>query len=604
MSTQNNNSVWNLSSLLEGDKDPSILTKREEVKKLNATFVQKWKDRNDYLEDSLVLREALDDYEKVFRHHGTGTTEGYYFWLRSQQDENNPDIKGKRKKAEEFDKEIFNETHFFTLRIAEVSKEIQKKFLEAHELHAYHHFLERLFATDRHLLSEPEEKIFTLVYDSLYTNWTRMTSGFLTQEEGEVVLKDGAKKVLSFSELLNTTMSRSTSERDQAEKIFTGILKKHVATAEVELNAVLGAKQNEDTLRNFPRPDSSRHLNDDIETKVVDVLLDVISKRNSIATEFYKLKAQLHGVPVLKYHERNVPYGSIDKKYTFEETTTLIRKTFKKLDESFLTIADAYINEGRVDVYPRKGKRSGAFAVHSLLSNPTYLFLNHTDTLNDVLTFAHELGHGINYELMRKKVHALDFDLPLSTAEVASTFMEDFVLEELLVDANDEERLVLMMNKLSDDVKTIFRQVACYRFEQNIHEEYRKSGYLTKEYIGEMFQKHMRAYMGESVEQSKGSENYWVHWSHIRTFFYVYSYANGLLISKFLQQSVKRDPAYIEKVKEFLSAGTSMSPQNIFLALGVDMSDSAFWNSGLDEVEALLEETKMLAKKLGKIEMM
>ena len=119
--------------------------------------------------------------------------------------------------------------------------------------------------------------------------------------------------------------------------------------------------------------------------------------------------------------------------------------------------------------------------------------------------------------------------------------------------------------------------------------------------IGRLFQKHMSAYMGKYVEQSPGSENWWVYWSHIRSFFYVYSYASGLLISKSLQNSVKKDPRFINKVKDFLSAGLSDSPKNIFQKLGVDISDKNFWNKGLDEVESLLEETISLAKKLGKI---
>ncbi|MBI3592133.1 MAG: oligoendopeptidase, partial [Nitrospirae bacterium] len=232
---------------------------------------------------------------------------------------------------------------------------------------------------------------------------------------------------------------------------------------------------------------------------------------------------------------------------------------------------------------------------------PTYILLNHTDMLNDVLTLAHELGHGINNELIRKKQNALNFGTPTSTAEVASTFTEDFVLQEILKKADDRLRLAIMVKKLNDDVSTIFRQAACYQFEQELHHEFRKKGYLSKEEIGKLFQKHMSAYMGDYVEQSAGSENWWVYWNHIRYFFYVYSYAGGLLISKALQNSVKEDPKFIGKVKEFLSAGLSDSPKNIFKKLGVDITDKGFWDKGLDEVESLLMETTQLAKRLGKI---
>jgi oligoendopeptidase F len=158
-----------------------------------------------------------------------------------------------------------------------------------------------------------------------------------------------------------------------------------------------------------------------------------------------------------------------------------------------------------------------------------------------------------------------------------------------------------MMMRLNDEVSTIFRQVACYRFEQELHDHFGQKGYLSKEEIGKLFQKHMASYMGDSVEQSPGSENWWVYWGHIRSFFYVYSYASGLLISKSLQNSVKKEPRFIEKVKEFLSAGLSDSPKNIFLRLGINITDKGFWNKGIEEVETLLSETIHLAVKLGKI---
>jgi oligoendopeptidase F len=227
--------------------------------------------------------------------------------------------------------------------------------------------------------------------------------------------------------------------------------------------------------------------------------------------------------------------------------------------------------------------------------------LNHTNQLKDVLTIAHELGHAINSELMKEKQNSLNFDTTPATAEVASTFMEDFVLQELLKEADDQTRLVLLMQKLNDDISTIVRQIACYKFEQELHAQFREKGYLSKEEIGKLFQKHMEAYMGDYVEQSEGSENWWIHWSHIRTYFYNYSYASGLLISKALQTRVKSDPKFIESVKLFLSAGTSKSPKDIFLETGIDITKKEFWEEGLKEVENLLNEVETLAKKLGKI---
>ncbi|HYA32068.1 MAG TPA: M3 family oligoendopeptidase [Thermodesulfovibrionales bacterium] len=575
--------------------------KRKLVEKTSAAFIAKWKTRRDYLKDTGMLRKALDEFEVWNRHYGTDGDEGYYFMLRTQQDQNDPALRAKYNKIEEFSRRIYNDIQFFHLQISKIPQRHQQKFLDAAPLRKYRHFLERIFAESRYLLSEPEERIMTLKAQTSHSNWVRMTSAFLAKEEREALAEDGRKGLKNFSEIQSLMSSRTKKVRDSAAKAFNDIMSAHVDVAEAELNSILANKKTDDELRNMERPDLGRHLSDDIESKVVDSLITTVSGRFSIPRRYYELKAQLLKMRKLKYHERNVEYGSIAKHYSFDKAVRLVMKVFRNLDPSFADIFAALLDNGFVDAFPRKGKAGGAFCAHHLISQPTYVLLNHTGKLNDVLTLAHELGHGINNELMKEKQDALNFGSPLSTAEVASTFMEDFVLQELLREADDETRLAVMVNKLNDDISTIFRQVACYRFEQELHQEFRQKGYLSKEEIGVVFRKHMADYMGEFVEQSLGSENWWIYWGHIRYFFYVYSYASGLLISKSLQSSVKKDPRFIGGVKDFLSAGQSDSPRNIFMRLGIDITGDAFWNRGLDEVESLLEETTALARKLGKI---
>jgi len=593
--------AWKLAPLFSGDDDPRIEENRKAVEQKSYAFINKWKKRRDYLEDPAALRRALDEYEAWNRYYGSDGNEGYYFMLRSQQDMNSPVLKAKLNKAENFSRRIQNDIQFFHLRISKIPKSRQKRFLEYRGLKAYAHFLERLFAESRYLLSEPEERVLNLKTPTSYSHWVRMTAGFLAKEEREVLAEEGRKEVRNFSEILSLMNSRDRRTRDSAGKAFNDIMRSHVEVAEAEMNAILANKKTDDELRGMERPDLGRHISDDMESEIVDTLLKTVSDRFSISSRYYALKARLMGVKKLKYHERNVEYGETSGHYSFGKTAVLIGKVMRNLDSDFAAILSGFLDNGQIDVSPRKGKASGAFCAHHLLSQPTYILLNHTGTLNDVLTFAHELGHGINNELMRKKQNALNFDAPLSTAEVASTFMEDFVLRELLGKADEDARLALMMNKLNDDVSTIFRQVACYRFEQDLHKTFREKGHLAKEDIGSLFRRHMEDYMGPSVEQSPGSENWWVYWGHIRHFFYVYSYASGLLISKSLQKSVKEDPSFIAKVKEFLSAGLSASPRNIFGGLGIDIADRGFWDRGLDEVERLLQETIALARKLGKI---
>lgn len=597
-----NKAAWDLTRLFRDDNDPRIEEVILEVERKSYRFIRKWRPRSDYLSDPSALRIALNEYEKWKRRFGFDGDAGYYFWLRTEQDQNNPDLKARFNKIEEFGRRIENDIQFFYLRLAKIPPARQKRFLAYGGLSCYRHFLKRIWAESKYLLGEQEEKILNLRMSTSYSNWIRMTFGLLAKEERKVILEKGGAGIRPFSEITSLMNSRDKKVRDSAAKAFNDVLLRNIEVAEAEINSVLAHKKTEDELRAFPRPDLSRHLADDIDSGVVDSLVKSVSKRFDIPSRFYRLKARLMGVKKLKYHERNVTYGDINIKYSFESSCKLLRKTLSGLDGEFSRIFEGFIENRQIDVYPKKGKAAGAFCAHHLISQPTYILLNHTGELTDVLTLAHEVGHGINNELIRRSQNALNFGTPTSTAEVASTFMEDFVLQEILKKADDEQKLAIMMKKLDDDVSTIFRQVACYRFEAALHELFRNKGYLSKEEIGRLFISHMAEYMGDCVEQTRGAENWWVYWNHIRYFFYVYSYASGLLISKSLQNSVKKDPAFIAKVKDFLSSGLSDSPKDIFLRLGIDIEDGGFWEGGLDEVERLLDETVSLAKNLGKLQ--
>jgi oligoendopeptidase F len=601
-SNKKSGNAWDLKPLFSTDHDPSIEKELKRVETNSYRFIGKWKARRDYLADARILAQALDEYERWRRDCGSDGDAGYYFWLRTEQEQNNPELKARFNKIEEFSRRIENDMQFFQLRLAKIPVGRRKKFLSSEELAPYRHFLERIFAEAKYLLSEREETILNLKSSTSYSNWIKMTSGFLAKEERRVLLEGGGAAVKTLPEILSLMNSVERKVRETAARAFNAALASYVDVAEAEINSVLAHKKTEDELRKTPRPDFSRHIADDVDSGVVDTLVKSVSARFDIPARFYRLKATLMGVKRLRYYERNVPFGKkTGQIFSYAASRALIRRVMRNLDAEFAAIFEAFADNGRIDVYPRKGKAGGAFCAHHLKSQPTYILLNHTGELTDVLTLAHELGHGVNNELIRKRQNALNFGTPTSTAEVASTFMEDFVLQEIVGKADDESRLAIMMKKLDDDVSTIFRQVACYLFESELHADFRRKGYLSKEEIGMLFSRHMAAYMGDGVEQSRGSENWWVYWSHIRYFFYVYSYAGGLLISKSLQNAVKADPRFIVRVKDFLAAGLSDSPRNIFLKLGIDIADPAFWERGLAEVEQLLLETEALARKLGKI---
>lgn len=587
--------TWDLNLIYSDINDPKIDSDIQNIKDNSYSFINKWKDRTDYLTDINILKEALDDYENWAHFYSSCFTPSYYFWLKLATDQNNSEYKAKYNKINEISVQISNDINFFELNLVKISKENQDIFLKSEILANYSNFLSRIFKSSKYLLSEKEERILNLKNKTSFENWSNLMDQLLSKEEREI---NGVK--YSFSELLSKITDSDKNIRTQAFNAVNNILKKNSHIAEIEFNSVLEDCKIDKQIRGYERYDSARHNSDDLDSSVVDSLIDSVSKRFDIAKKFYELKAKLFGVDKLEYGERCLEYGNINKEYNFEDSIKLVGDTFNSIDPEFFEIFKYFLN-GHIDVFPKNGKMDGAFCTSGLKKDPIYILLNHTNKLNDVLTIAHECGHGINDYLMIKNQNALNFGNSLATAEVASTFFEDFVLETILKNADDELKLAILMMKLNGDISTIFRQAAFYQFETEVHTLTDTKGYLSKEEIGEIFQKHMKEYMGDFVNYSEGTENWWIYVGHFRMPFYVYSYVSGLLISKAMQNKFKNNHKFISKIKEFLSTGLSKTPKDTFLNMEIDISDNNFWNNGLDEVENLLNEAWELAKKLGKI---
>jgi len=231
------------------------------------------------------------------------------------------------------------------------------------------------------------------------------------------------------------------------------------------------------------------------------------------------------------------------------------------------------------------------------MNAPTFVLLNYTNTFDQVMTFAHEMGHAIHTEFSKSQ-SAIYRDYTISTAEVASTLFESFVFDAVFETLSKEEKVIALHKKINDDINTIFRQIACFNFENELHETIRERGGMSKIEIRTLMNKHMSAYLGPSVLMREIDGNFFVSWSHIRRFFYVYSYAFGQLISKALYEKYKEDKTYLIKIKQFLEAGGSDSPENIFKAIGIDVSKPGFWEKGLESIERDIEKLEKLAKNL------
>lgn len=601
MTKLNPSDTWNLQPLLKTGSDHEIAADHRAVRSAATHFADQWSPREDYLSDLKVLGEALRDYEAWQRNFGVDGRSGAYFALRSAQDQIDPVLKAKAQQETDFANEMADLVRFFELRLGKMEASIQTAALAAPQLASYRHFLERQFDLARHQLSEPEERIMAQKAVTSRYKWIELTRKAFSAQERTIVMADGTERVCTTEELLSLLSDKNKQVRDDAAVAFNDCIDMVSDTAEAEMNAILADHKLDDKLRGFTRPDAARHLSDDIDSEVVDVMLEAVTKRNGLAQRFYRFKADLLGLPQLAYHERNLEFGSLDKAYDYAAASTIVTEVYGQLDPDFAAIFRSFQANGQIDVYPRKGKTGGAFCAYFLHSQLTYILLNFTGRLRDVTTLGHEFGHGLNDEFMRQAQNSLNFGTPMATAEVASQYLEDFILDRLEAEADAELRLAIMVSRLNDAVSSIFRQVACYRFEQELHRAYREQGYLSKGEIGEIFTRNMASYMGEAVEQSVGSENWWVYWGHIRNFFYVYSYASGLLIAKAMQRETRGDKAFIGQVKTFLSAGLSASPKDIFAAMAIDITDVRFWEAGFEEIEQLMDDTEALARQLGKL---
>ena len=585
---------WNLKLLYNDINDKDIQRDIDESKTNVQLFVKKWKNNNEYLKNPKTLSIALKEYEELMQEYGICTKPSYYLFLAREIDQGNPILKSKENLLHSTCLVLENSIQFFLLNISKIPKENQKQFLESEDLKIYKHFLLSSFNQAKYLLTDKEEKIFNLESKTSHANWINMLSELLQKQSIKILNEKGIKKEVSYSETSKYLDSSKKEVRDYTAEQFYKVNNRYAQIAEYEINSILENKKISDEYRKIPRVDLPRLLSDDMEPYTVDTLRNVVTESFDISQRFYKLKAKLLKQESLAYYERNVKVDDIKQEFSFEKSINIVKEVFKKLDKEFLDIMQMYESQGQYDAYPKRGKEGGAFCVGVGSKYPTYILLNHNDRLQDVLTIAHESGHGIHTEYSNNQ-NPLNQGYSTACAEVASTFFENFVLENISENLSEKEKDLLLFKSLEEDVSTIFRQIACYNFELELHKQFRDKGFLSKDDISKIFTQEMSKYLGESVLKDKHMQLGWIYWSHIRSFFYTYSYASGLLISKYLQNLVKEDTQNIKYVKEFFKAGDSKSPKEIFLDMRMDISKKEFWEIGLKEVE---EKLSYLEKKI------
>lgn len=578
---------WNLKLLYKDISDPQIEIDIQKSKDEVNTFVKKWENSNEYLSNPNTLLTALKEYEKLMEDPGICTKPSYYIFLNRAIDQENPQFKSKENLLHQICLELENSIQFFLLNLSKVEKQKQDEFLNSPILKTYTHFLKTLFDSSKYILSDNEEKVFNIKSKTSHSNWVNMLSELLSKQTLNAKDEKGDIKKISYNEVSRYLDSKDKEVRDYAANMFLKINRRYEEIAEFEINSVLENKLISDTYRNIPTPQTTRLLSDDLEEKTVETLRETVTENFEISKRFYKLKAKLLKQEKLAYYERNVNVGDIEIEYPFENSFDTVLNTFSRLDKEFEEILNTYISQGRYDVFPQKGKDGGAFCIGVGSRYPTYILLNHNSRLQDVLTIAHESGHGIHTEYSNKQ-NPLNQGYSTACAEVASTFFEDFVLEEVIKDLSPKEKQLMTLKSLEQDISSIFRQIACYNFDIQLHKNFKEKGFLSSKEISNIFVEEMNKYLGESVLKDEHMRLGWIYWSHIRNFFYTYSYASGLLISKYLQKIERENPQNIEYVKNFFKAGDSKSPKDIFIDMNIDISKKDFWLEGIHNINEKL----------------
>jgi len=366
-------------------------------------------------------------------------------------------------------------------------------------------------------------------------------------------------------------------------------------------NVIVADHTSNDRLRSFPTPMASRHLSNEIDPKSVDALLTSCEEHYHLVNRYYHLKKRLLGFDRLFDYDRYAPLFQEDRILDFSQCREIVLSAFEEFSPQMGDIAKLFFQNHWIDAELRPGKSGGAFSHGTVPSVHPYILVNYSGRTRDVMTVAHELGHGVHQYLSRQRGY-LQSDTPLTTAETASVFAEMLVFQKLKKNETEpKERLSLICRKLEDTFATVFRQVVMTRFEQGLHDARREEGELPDSRINTLWLETNQKMFGDSITLREDYGWWWMYISHfVHSPFYCYAYAFGeLLVLTLFNRYLNEGPAFTSKYIDLLSAGGSDHPKNLLAHVGVDITTPNFWNSGLEFVQKMVEEAEDLAKQSG-----
>jgi oligoendopeptidase F len=582
---------WDLSDLYRGDAKGAIEADLRQAQELASGFESSYRGKVAEL-DAGAMAEALRHVEEIQEILGRAAA---YAFLDFSIDVADPVRGALMQKVQESMTQTGTQLLFFSLEWLAVPDEAAAALGQWPELATYRHYLAAARRYRPYVLSEGEERVLSEKSVTARSAWDR-----LFDEVTTAVRVDLAEGEVSLDQALAKLQSGDPEERRATAEAITDALRVGLPVRKFILNTILADKSIDDRLRSYPHWVAERNLANEASDESVDALIEAVTSRYDIPRRYYALKKKLLGLDTLYDWDRYAPLGGSEPQISWQEARDIVLDAYGSFSPRMRDLGAEFFDKNWIDAALAPNKRGGAYAHQVTPPLHPYVFINFTGQRRDVLVLAHELGHGVHMSVSRVQSY-LNFETPLTTAETASIFGETVTFSRLLGSERDpERRLNLMIGRIDDAIASIFRQVAMNRFEDAIHNHRRDAGELSEDDLNAAWLSTQRDMLGAAVETT---ESYGIWWSYIPHFIgapgYVYAYAFGnLLALAIYQRSLEEGPGFAPKYFDLLTAGGSDSPEALTSKLGVDLGDAKFWQGGLDQISALVDEAEELSRQL------
>ena len=586
--------LWDLSVFYSGLDDPQMDADIEKLRTLVDDFQGRW--RGKVAEMSAAdFRDAYQALETIYDMRGRL---GSFAFLNFSTDTGNAAYQAAVARIEELEASLSQKLVFFDLEWNALDDDAAERILADPVLADYHYYLEAERRYRPYNLSEAEEQIIIEKQVTGSGAWTRfftqLTSAFRFDWLGDEV---------NMTFVLNKMRDADRDVREMAWRKLTDKLREKSMELTFIFNTLALDKANSDRRRGYPSWISARNLSNKAGDDVVDALVATVTSNYGLVARHYELKRALLGYEELYDYDRYAPLNLKESEafYVWEQARDIVLDAFDNFSPRMKSVARQFFERNWIHAPVLPNKRGGAFAASTVASANPYVFLNYLGDARDVTTLAHELGHGIHMVLSGKEKGLFALYTPLTTAEMASTFAEMLVFQDLMAAEDDPEvKLSMLTEKIEDTFATVFRQISMNRFEDKMHKSRRDEGELTAERFNELWLETQRDMFGESVVITEEYGSWWSYVPHfLHTPGYVYAYSFGeLLVLALYRIYQEQGESFVPKYIDLLAAGDSDYPDKLLANVGVDINDPGFWQKGIDVIEEWVTQAESLARKL------